>query len=52
MHNHNITRTARGGFRAAGRFARHMGEGARFGRGGGGGAATGSASAACSRMAI
>lgn len=35
MHNHTHHEDDRWGFRAASRFARHMGEGARFGRGGG-----------------
>ena len=36
MHNHTHHEDDRRGFRAARRFARHMGEGARFGRGSGG----------------
>jgi DNA-binding PadR family transcriptional regulator len=35
MHNHTHHEDDRRGFRAARRFARHMGEGPRFGRGGG-----------------
>ena len=35
MHDHTHHEDDRRGFRAARRFARHMGEGARFGRGGG-----------------
>ncbi len=37
MHNHTHHEDDRRGFRAARRFARHMGDGPRFGRGGGAG---------------